>query len=353
MTEVPGAGLSDCEAMGLCSKTDRFQRGDGTRLPRTLGGLPAKMNVFDRIELQARIFRPPAAKTKELDELVSSRLVRSQIQFNHRFDFIRVTDDTVLVPISIQVANREMTFKNISGVHSGVLNIYGRVVTLGGRTVQSFEDVVKRDFPASLLAASLSGASIYQKSLPLAPGLYRLDLIVKDVNSGDVGALTTALRVPRFESKKLESSSLILADEIEQVPSRQIGIGQFVIGVSKVRPRLDHSFSRDGFLGIWLQFYNLAVNPETKKSSATISVRIFSGDREIKRISEASEQLKQSGAVITVEKLLPLNWLPPGNYKLSVAVKDHSTDQLLERAAEFSVFAGSRPKEINAQKNQP
>ena len=33
---VPGAGLSEMEAMGLASKVDRFTRTDGTRLPRRM-----------------------------------------------------------------------------------------------------------------------------------------------------------------------------------------------------------------------------------------------------------------------------------------------------------------------------
>src|SRR2546427_5674248 len=199
LLHVPGAGLSLMESMGMASKTDRFTRSDGTNLPRTMGGTPASMNEFNRLELYAKIQKPPPVKFKDLEELVSSRIVRNQVHFDYRFDFLRVTSDTVLVPITVQVPNRQLTFQNREGVHSAVLNLFGRISTLSGRIVQTFEDVITRDFPESLLQASLQASSIYQKAAPLRPGLYRLDILLKDVQSGNVGVINTGLRVPRFE----------------------------------------------------------------------------------------------------------------------------------------------------------
>src|SRR5262249_9009218 len=243
LTNVPGAGLSLMESMGLASKTDRFTRSDGTHLPTALGGTPASMNEFTRLELYAKVQRPPEVKYKDLEALVTSRMVRDQLRFNYRTDFLKVTSDTVLVPVTVQVLNSQLQFKNKDGVYSAELNIFGRVSTLTGRVVQTFEDPVTRDYPETLYKLSMKQSSIYQKSLPLRPGLYRLDVVVKDVNSGNVGAVNSRLAVPRYEDEKLEASTLIIADQIEHVPAKQIGTGQFVLGSSKVRPRLDGEFT--------------------------------------------------------------------------------------------------------------
>src|SRR6201997_155687 len=240
---VPGAGLTMMESMGLASKTDRFTRSDGTHLGTSLGGTPASLNKFTRLELYAKVQRPPEVKYKDLEALVTSRMVRDQVKFNYRTDFLKVTNDTVLVPVTIQVPNHQLQFKNKDGVYSAELNIFGRVTPLTNRVVQTFEDSVTRDYPESLYKQSMKLSSVYQKSLPLRPGLYRLDLVIKDVDSGNVGAVNTRLAVPRYDEDKLEASSLILADEIEHVPAKQIGTGQFVIGSSKVRPKLDASFT--------------------------------------------------------------------------------------------------------------
>src|ERR1700752_3018622 len=185
LLHVPGAGLSLLESMGMASKTDRFTRSDGTNLPTSLGGQPASMNEFNRLEQYSKAFKPPAVKYKDLEAIVTARIVRDQVHFTYRTDYLKVTNDTVLVPVTVQIPNNQLSFENKDGVHSATMNIFGRVSTLTGRVVQTFEDPVSRDFPESLFQRSLKLQSIYQKAVPLRPGLYRLDIGIKDVKSGN------------------------------------------------------------------------------------------------------------------------------------------------------------------------
>jgi len=337
LLNVPGAGLSLMESMGLASKTDRFTRSDGTHLPTSLGGTPASLNEFTRLELYAKVQRPPEVKYKDLEALVTSRMVRDQVKFNYRTDFLKVTNDTVLVPVTVQVPNNQLQFKNKDGVYSAELNIFGRVSTLTNRVVQTFEDSVTRDYPESLYKQSMKLSSVYQKSLPLRPGLYRLDLVIKDVDSGNVGAVNTRLAVPRYEDEKLEASSLILADQIEHVPAKQIGTGQFVLGSSKVRPRLDADFTTADKLGIYLQIYNLKGDEKTHKSNATFVYTVKKGDQQVMQFKETSADMKQTGDQVTIERLLPLATLAPGKYTLEVNATDLLSNVTISRSAEFSV----------------
>src|SRR5712672_3487695 len=269
LTHVPGAGLSLMESMGLASKADRFSRSDGTNLPTTMGGQPASMNEFNRLEQFAKVQQAPAVKFKDLEALVTSRIVRDQLHFAWRTDFLKVTNDTVLVPVTIQVPNSQLSFSSKDGVHSATMNVFGRVSTLTGRVVQTFEEPISRDFPDSLFQQSVKLQSIYQKAIPLRPGLYRLDLVIKDVHSGNVGVVNSRLQVPRYEDEKLEASSLILADQIEHVPAKQIGAGQFVLGSSKVRPRMEGGFTTADRLGIYMQVYNLKPDEKTHRSDSS------------------------------------------------------------------------------------
>ncbi len=339
LLHVPGAGLSLMEEMGLASKADRFTRSDGTNLPTTMGGTPSSMDEFNRLELFAKVQRPPDVKFKDLEAIVTARIVRDQLRFNWRTDFLKVTNDTVLVPVTVQVPNSQLSFQNKDGIHSATLNVFGRITTLTGRVVQTFEEAVSRDFPDSLFQQSVKLQSIYQKSVPLRPGLYRLDLVIKDVQSGNVGVVNTRLAVPRYEDEKLEASSLILADQIEHVPAKQIGTGQFVIGSSKVRPRLEGDFTTADKLGIYMQIYNLKPDDKTHKSAATLEYTVKKGEQQIMQFKETSEDMKQTGEQITIERLLPLATLTPGKYTLQVNAVDTLSKQTISRTAEFSVRA--------------
>ena len=348
LTHVPGAGLSMLESMGMATKASRFSRTDGTTLPTALGGTPASLNEFTRLELYAKVQRPPEVKYKDLEAIVTSRMVRDQLRFTYRTDFLKVTSDTVLVPVTIQVPNNQLQFKAKEGVHSAELNIFGRVSTLTGRVVQTFEDSVMKDYPDSLFQASVKQMSIYQKSLPLRPGLYRLDLVVKDVDSGNVGAVNTRLAVPRYDEEKLEASSLILADQIEHVPAKQVGTGQFVLGSSKVRPRLDADFTTADKLGIYWQIYNLKPDEKTHKSSAAFTYTVRKGDQQIMQFKETSEDMKQTGDQVTIERLLPLATLAPGKYTLEVSATDKLAQATISKSADFSI---KNPTEQKAAAN--
>src|SRR5580693_8537806 len=348
LLHVPGAGLSQLEAMGMASKTDRFTRSDGMTTPTSMGGTPESMNEFSRLELYAKVNKPPEVKFKDLEAVVTSRIVRDQVHFTWRTDYLKVTNDTVLVPVTIQVPNGQLSFTSKEGIHSATLNVFGRVTTLTGRVVQTYEDSVSRDFPDSLFQQSLKLQSIYQKAVPLRPGLYRLDLVIKDVQSGNVGVVNSRLAVPRYADEKLDASSLILADQIEHVPAKQIGSGQFVLGSSKVRPRLDGDFTTADRLGIYMQVYNLKPDDKTHKSSAAFQYTVKKGNEQIMQFKETSEEMKQTGDQVTIERLLPLATLAPGKYTLEINATDTLSNQTISRTADFTVKA---PVEIKAAAN--
>lgn len=346
LLHVPGAGLSLLESMGMASKTDRFTRSDGTNLPTALGGTPASMDEFNRLELYAKVQKPPEVKFKDLEAIVTSRIVRDQLHFLYRTDFMKVTDDTVLVPITIQVPNSQLSFQAKEGIHTATMNIFGRVSTLTGRIVQTFEAPVSHDIPDSLFQRSMKLQSIYQNAVPLRPGLYRLDLVIKDVQSGNVGVVNTRLAVPRYEDDKLEASTLILADQIEHVPAKQIGAGMFVLGSSKVRPKLEADFTTADRLGIYLQVYNLKPDDATHKSSANFEFTVKRGNEPVPgmQFKETSADMKQTGQQVTIERWMPLSTLPPGKYTLEVNATDTRSNQTISRTADFTVKAPQESK---------
>jgi GWxTD domain-containing protein len=342
---VPGAGLSEMEALGLSSKVDRFTRTDGTRLPRRMiDGSPgagyATMHgtQFDRLALFANINRPPEIKFKDLEELVSTNIRFNLLPFQVRSDYVKVTDDTVLAGLTISLTNKDLSFQNNTGVQHATVNIFGRITTLTRRVVQTFEDTMVLDIPDSLLEQSLPKPAVYWKALPLRPGLYRLSLAVKDVNSGNTGTMELRMEVPQYVEDQLSTSSLILADQIEKVSTKRVGLGPFVIGDTKVRPAVGDTFTRDQKLGIYLQVYNMKPDETGNKPAATIEYSLLKGDQSILQLQEQAAALPDASPFqAVVEKLLPLNALEPGKYKLQIRVTDNVTNRVVSPSAEFTV----------------
>src|SRR5271155_319533 len=340
---VPGAGLTQMESMGLASKADRFSNTDGTHQAQPLGGQLESNSEFSRLERYAKIQQAPPVKFKDLEAVVTSRLVRDQVKFDYRFDFLRITSDTVLVPITVQIPTRQLSFQEKNEVDSATLNLFARITTLSGRAVQTFEDTIHRDLPASLLQQSLSTASIYQKAVPLSPGLYRLDIVLKDVNNGNVGVVNARLAVPRFDDDKLSSSTLILADQIQRVSSQDIGLGQFVLGDVKVRPKMDGTFTPSDTMGVYLQVYNLKLDEKTHKADASVQFRVLreKETEPVLKFDLGQDKLPAHGEEMTLENLMTLGSLGPGKYNLEVAVTDNLAKQTITKASEFTVKAAA------------
>ncbi|HXJ93931.1 MAG TPA: GWxTD domain-containing protein [Terriglobia bacterium] len=322
LLHVPGAGLTLMESMGMASKTDRFTRTDGMTIGQPMGGLPESMEEFTRLDTFAKIFKPPATNFNDLKASVSHKITAVMVPFQVRTDFIRITSDTVLVPITVQVAQKDLEFQNKDGVMHGVLDIYGQLSTLSGRVATTFDDSVVVDVPEHNFDLYVGQKRVYQKAVPLKPGRYKLSLVVKDQNSGNIGTEDIGIVVPHFDDDKLESSSLILANLIQEIPTNQVGSGMFIIGATKVEPSVQKIFHRDQNLGIYMQVYNLTNDPKTHKPSAQIEYNL---EKDGKSIFTTAEQAQTSQ--VTISKQLPLKSLSPGQYTLAVKVTDNVSKQ--------------------------
>jgi len=359
LLHVPGAGATQYEEMGQAKKADRFKGG-----LESLGTGPMSQGQeskqFDRIELAAKIFAPPPIKFKDLDAFMTEHklLTGPVFPFDVRTDFMKVTESTDLVPITLQMKNRDITFVTKDGVATGVVNILGKVTTITGKTVQTFEDTVEVEQPSELLEKSLDHQSVYWKALPLMPGLYRLDIVIKDVNNKDhIGIYGRALNVPIYRDEKLGTSTLILADQMSPVSSHSIGTGNFVIGNTFIRPRVSSptpsnpnppvKFRRDQQLSFWMQVYNLGIDEATKSNQATVTYQISktvaatattaASDTVVFEKQLDSKDLGSHSDQMTVQKTLPMAGLEPGKYKVTIKVNDGISKQEIAQSAPFVV----------------
>ena len=344
---TPNAGLTLYEQMGMANKTQRFTGNGMERLGLGPESSMLQTKQFDRLEQFANLQAAPKVKFTDLEEEVNSKVILNPMPFDVRADFVKVTSDTVLVPIAIQMKNRDITFVNKDGVQRGTVNIFARLTTLTGKVVQTFEDTVQVDVPPELLPRTAQNSELYTKALPLRPGLYKLYVAVKDVNGDRKGIWSRSIKVPEFSDDKLSTSSLVVADVMEPVPTKDIGTGNFVIGTTKVRPRVAPSdgkpavFKRDKDpkLNFWMQVYNLGVDEKTHKPSATFEYDItnLATNKQVVQKTESTETMGNVGEQVTLQKSIVAANLQPGTYKIEIKVNDNISKQTVNPSALFAV----------------
>jgi GWxTD domain-containing protein len=344
---TPNAGLTMWEQMGMSNKAARFNGGGLERLGAGPDSASLQTKQFDRLEQFAKLQQAPKIKFTDLTEEVNSKVILNPMPFDVRSDFVKVTSDTVLVPVTIQMRNRDITFVNKEGVQRGTVNIYGKLSTLTNKIVQTFEDTVQVDVPAELLPRTAENASVYWKAMPLRPGHYKLYIAVKDVNGDRKGVYSRSVTVPEYSEDKLATSSLIVADQMEKVPTTQIGSGNFVIGTMKVRPRVGTADGkpavfkrdRDPKLNFWMQVYNLTVDEKTHKPSATFEYQItnIATNKSVVEKLESTDTMGNVGDQVTLQKSIAAANLQPGIYRIQIKVNDNVSKQTIDPSAMFAV----------------
>ncbi len=348
LKHVPGAGQTLYEQQGQSTKADRFSGGGLEQLGT---GPMSQMNQskqFDRLDRMAKLMAPPVIKFKDLESFMATSkiLTGPPFLFDVRTDYVKVTNETILVPLTLQIRNRDITFSNKDGVALGTVNILGRVSNLNHKPIQTFEDTVTVQVPSELLARTQNNVSVYWKSLPLRPGLYKIDIVIKDVNNPDhIGTWRRSVNVPKYDDDKLSASSLILADQMERVPSKDIGAGNFVIGNTRIRPRVPSgiaapvTFHRAQSLNFWMQVYNLGIDEKSKQNGATIEYQVVNmgTNQTVLQTQELTSKTNPNSDQVTLERSLPLASLQPGKYQITIKVNDGISKQQIAESAPFVV----------------
>jgi GWxTD domain-containing protein len=334
LAKVPGAGPTQMELMGLSARSDRFSNTNGTTCGAPLGGQTEKMNPFHRIELAARVMSAPPVRFNDLRSVVESTVHYGALPFRVQVNYFPLTEASVLTYVTLQFENKDLQFQLRDGVQQATVNVFGKVTTITHRPVTPFEATVTVSSPEAMLAELARGRSVYNTVLPLPPGSYRLDVAAKDAVSGSVTHYQAPLTVPRLDPEKLQTSAIVLTDVMEKVASKSIGSGQFVIGDTKVRPRVDGRFERSERLGVYCKVYN--AGPEAKVEYEI--VKAGTGER----VYSAEEDVSGSGGEATLRRVVELRGLAPGAYELRLKISDGSLNRMARTTAAFSVIQSIR-----------
>jgi GWxTD domain-containing protein len=347
LKHVPGAGQTLYEQTGQAKQSDRFAGGGLEQLGNGPLASSQQSKQFDRLDTFAKLFAPPPVKFADLDQFLSSAKILSgpPFLFDVRTDYVRLTNDTVMVPLTLQIRNGDITYNTKDGDSKGVVNILGRVSNINHHVIQTFEDTVTVETPSDLLQRTKNNVSVYWKAVPLPPGRYKVEIAIKDVNNPDhVGTWKRSVDVPKYDEDRLASSSLILASSMERVPSKDVGTGNFVIGNTKLTPRVPATvsapvvFHRGQNLNFWMQVYNLGIG-DNKKNDATIEYQVLdlATNKQILDASESAAKLNPNADQLTLEKTMPLASLEPGRYQVTIKVNDGVSKQQIASSAPFIV----------------
>ena len=306
-------------------------------------GIRSKDMPFERMLQYYNLQRPPVIQHKELQTIVETHVTYNTLPFKYALSYVRADADRAFVPITIEVENKALNYKQVEegGVYKARVGLYCAVTSLTGKIVAEFEDSIASEYRPELYQRGLQQKSLYQKTLLIPVGLNKLDLVVKDMNNGDVGTVSTSINVPRQKDGDLAASPLMLARMIEPMNALPDAPQSFVIGDLKVVPNVTGTYKPPDPLSVYFQVYNAGRDEAQSKPKLVTSYTIM---RDQKLVSQLIDQAGTSVNYASEQRVvmarrLDLEGLQPGHYKLNVVVNDLITGQSLSRDAAFEVAA--------------
>ncbi len=345
LLHVPGAGLTEGERLGTVSRLDRL------RFRNMVDDLDFRYRriqdfPFQRLQTLYGLEKAPVQQFKDLERIVDVRIHYQQLPLEVRTDEFQITPELGLVPVTLFVRNRDLSFRKVSaGSQRAFLEIYGRVETLGGRLEYAFEDTVQRDLPTDGNAAE-RGRTFYQKRLPLRVGRYKLSLVVREPATGKLSTTDHLLHVRRKPESELYASTLMLTPRAEPVQEDSFG-EPFVLTTYRVPPVEDDEFSvADGFVQSFFEVYNLGVDQTTLQPAARVEISLLywgapgeelTEPHEVFPFTPLEDEFEFVADRLVVHKTIPFAGLIPGRYSVLFRITDEVKSASLDQRVDFRI----------------
>lgn len=323
---VPGAGKTLAEEMGLAHRSDRpfFS-------PEITDGYPmmlqtAKDDPFYKYDVYTTVQKPQSIEYQDLKEMVEVNVSYSSLPMKVHEDYFRLNSDQVLVPVTVELENKELNFEMERGSHVARLALYGLVTNLSNRLVTEFEDDFVASFGQDNLTQGLQSRSIYQKVLVLdRRQRYKLDLAVQDQVGEKVGVVRKAIIPPSFDEEKMSASSVLLSDSIRVLEEATDPDEMFVIGDVKIRPRIDGVFPVGSPVAVYVQLYGVSLDQSTGKPSLKIKYSLLDEQGKVLRsqTDEVGESVQYfSERRVVLARRFSMRGLSANKYRLQLSIVD-------------------------------
>ncbi len=344
LLHVDGLGETTAERLGIAKRYERPGLHPGhlnnTTWMKTNLGARSQDRPFERVMRFFQLQRPPQIKNKELQQLVETKLSFNNLPFITMIHHVWIDSDNALTPLTVEVPNSELRYEEVGDVSRARVAFYGRVTSMLGEVAAEFEETVTSQYPTVHIEAGKTQRSLYQKTFLLGPGRYKIDIVVKDLNSGDIGTRTETVYLRPNESEQLSVGAIVLAKQLEPLETFPEEPETFVLGDVRVVPNVQRRFKTTDPLGVYLQVYNTKWDSSSSQPSVSIHYTITNGDKVVAVIKDdegASIEYASHDRLVLVRRF-GLEGLEKGHYRLTVQVNDTISGQSSQSETDFEVL---------------
>ena len=300
------------------------------------------LNVSFRKNYLAKTLTPqPPSSTNprvaELNEALSSPLVRRDIDLRLTPFYMDDANREPVVTALLHIDASRLTFKEVDGRYKTALEEVGFIFDSSGKAVDRFSETVNFNLLPQSYEQGLKRGFVLTRTLKIKPGMYQVNMFVREPDSGLIGTANDFFEVPAMKGARLAASSIFTsASSIEN--------GKVVKTAGEDATLSQRRFNQNGEFTYWLIVYNAKGEGKTGQPRLEMRSRVLSGGRAVFigkfHSVEASEGSTPPSRIISGSRMT-LNGIKPGDYTLEVTIRDavrkNDKDATIRQEIDFTV----------------
>ena len=260
--------------------------------------------------------------------------------------FFYTSPNEARVNVTMEIPSASVQFAKEKGKYHSDVNVLGIAYRPDGSVGARFSDVVTLDFEKDELKQFLKNPMRYDNQFPIAPGKYRL-AVVLSAGGQDFGKYETPLAIDPYDGKTFSLSAVALSNQIQPLG----GIGgsveaelladrtPLVAHGMEIVPSGSNHFKKSDNVALYAQVYDpdLAdANPaklqvvyqvvDTKTGQTIFSTGAI----------DVGGLVEKGSPVVPLGLKVPLDKLTPGAYRLDIQAIGVSGERTKIRSVQFS-----------------
>jgi len=283
-----------------------------------------------------------ADREQQLEDELAAQLSQVDVPLYAGAAYFRDDDSHYYLAVSLVIPGSQIPFVTEKEKDNATIDIIGQVLEDGKFPVGRLRDTVKLAVDSTRQVRRKNVQ--YNTGFVLAPGSYHLKFVVRENQTGRMGAFEMDVQIPDLRKAPLKMSSVVLSSLRTPVAGKKTGPNPLVRDQMETVPNITHVFTADQHLYLQYEVYEAAKgkNPPAARASQPDAAKAAAAKapRDSVRVLTSIEFLRggvkvyESKPVVTNEVAaperkavvlqidVPLEALKPGLYLCQVNVID-------------------------------
>jgi VWFA-related protein len=281
-----------------------------------------------------------ADREQQLEDELAAQLSQVDVPLYAGAAYFREDDSHYYLAVSLVIPGSQIPFVTEKEKDSATIDIVGQVLEGGKFPVGHLRDTVKLAVDTTRQVRRKNVQ--YNTGFVLAPGSYHLKFVVRENQTGRIGAFEMDVQIPDLRKAPLKMSSVVVSSLRTPVAGKKTGANPLVRDQMETVPNITHVFTADQHLYLQYEVYDAAKGkhppaaptsqPDGAKAAAAKaprdSVRVLTSIEFLRggvKIYESkpvvtSEVAAPERRAVVLQIDVPLEALKPGLYLCQVNV---------------------------------